>query len=143
MGFYEWDQNRRKKLAKLIRRKVFGCADMQGPFPLLRSVILPAVANAPCGNYRLSKSDLGETFVVDYVGRSDTQLAERIADHINENEYKTFVFCAKLTPGSAYRQECSDFHDFGGDIGLLENDPVLGHPHAPEGESLQCPVCGA
>ena len=38
------------------------------------------------------------------------------------NGYKIFVFCSKSTSVSACFQTCGDFHDFGEDIGLLEDD---------------------
>lgn len=36
------------------------------------------------------------------------------------------------------KKECKNYHDFGGDIGSLDNDI---HPDRPEGKEYECPIC--
>lgn len=38
----------------------------------------------------------------------------------------------------AFEKECKNYHDFGGDIGSLDNDI---HPDRPEGKEYECPIC--
>ena len=115
---------------------------MQGPYDMEVANIRKVVGECKCGNYRLTRVD-GKCnfFRVDYIGRSDSQLAERICDHVKEG-YTRFVFCPKDSPAASYRQECSDYHYFGGILGVLDNDKDLGHPHSPEGLGLKCHICG-
>ena len=141
MNYYNWIEKGTEELQKENDRLVSGACGMTGPFKLEREIVSKMVGDQVAGNYRLSMCDENETFCVDYVGRSDKQLMERICDHISEG-YKTFVWCPQKTAEDAYRQECADFHNFGGDIGLSGNDKNAGHPNSPEGLGLKCHICG-
>ncbi len=141
MSYYKWLYKAIEKLQKENCRRFSGACGMRGPFKLEREIVAKMVGDQVAGNYRLSMCDGGEDFCVDYVGRSDKQLMERICDHISEG-YKTFVWRPQNTAEEAYKQECADFHNFGGDIGLLKNDKDEGHPNSPEGLKLNCSICG-
>ena len=39
----------------------------------------------------------------------------------------------------AYDKECRNYHDFGGDEGLLNN---VKHPDKPAEQDYKCPICG-
>lgn len=105
------------------------------------SVILP---NRP-GNYAYGYIKENGAFGVRYVGRSDTDLLERISHGIAENvdnpslKYEQFKFSYANSPREAYEKECCNYHDFGGEQGRLDNKV---HPDKPEGEDIKCPICG-
>ncbi len=97
------------------------------------------------GNYRIGLIENG-TFNVCYIGRStDQSLVTRICQHLNmdddhyfDDDYY-FFFDAAKTDEEAIRQECLDYHSFGGDDEWLDNDY---HPSMPEDEKCPWPGCG-
>lgn len=96
------------------------------------------------GNYAFGYlNDVGR-FVVRYVGRSDTDLNDRIKHGIRDMEadltlrYERFKFSYADSALEAYEKECRNYHDFGGDEGLLKNED---HPAKPKGYRGVCPVC--
>ena len=96
------------------------------------------------GNYALGYLNAKATFIVRYVGRSDTDLRERIKHGIVDMEadsscrYERFKFSYAENVQEAYEKECRNYHDFGGDRGKLRNTI---HPAKPEGFNGKCPVC--
>lgn len=89
------------------------------------------------GNYALGYRDLEGTFIVRYVGRSDTDLNSRLKDHVNEDpEYRRFKFVTFDSAVDAYKLECQNYHDFDN----LKNEY---HPRKPDGmeNKVFCPVC--
>lgn len=103
------------------------------------------VAEGRKGNYAFGYLDERGVFIVRYVGRSDTDLRERIKHGITDMEsdptcrYERFKFSYAETVKEAYEKECQNYHDFGGAEGLLVNK---NHPDKPEGCSSGCPICG-
>lgn len=90
------------------------------------------------GNYRLAKALSPDGYLyVSYVGRSDSDVATRIADHLGEG-YRYFRFCYQPSRRAAYEQECRDYHKYGGDKGILDNEI---HPASPAFMSYKCPYC--
>jgi len=74
--------------------------------------------------------------VAHYVGRSDSDLASRIKNSINEEiDYKYFWFQYATSPMRAYYLECEWFHKY------LPPDNT-NHPAVPPGTSWRCPVSG-
>lgn len=114
--------------------------DMQGPYQMSSSVIDQRIQPSKIGNYALgylSKDNIH--FIVCYIGRSDTDLKQRIKDHLNESpKYQLFKFSYANSQDEAFKKECINYHDFGGDK-YLENKV---HPDAPSGKGGICPVCG-
>lgn len=75
---------------------------------------------------------------IKYVGRTNTKrLAERLKEHLDEG-YKYFRFCYKDSEEDSFLQECSDYHEFGGLEGSLDNEK---HPEVPAGAKYKCPFC--
>ena len=96
------------------------------------------VASNKIGNYALGHENKEGKFVPEYVGRSDSDLLERLKSHIDEGDkYNSFKFCYKKTVKEAFEQECKNYHDF---IDQLDNDI---HPRRPVGKNYPCPVCGS
>ena len=87
------------------------------------------------GNYRIGVIDDG-VFKVKYVGRTtDQNLQKRMLQHKNRgddhyyNDNHYFFYSIAQTDEDAIRQECVDFHSFGGDD-ILDN---TAHPALPNG----------
>lgn len=87
------------------------------------------------GNYALGYMDDG-TFIVKYVGRSDTDLNRRLKEHLGEHpkSYKRFKFSYASSEKAAFEKECENYHDF-------EPSFNTDHPDQPAGKKYQCPRC--
>ncbi len=113
-------------------------------FCLTNEVIDKVVAPNRIGNYAFGYLNAQATFIVRYVGRSDTDLRERLKHGIADMEvdpdcrYERFKFSYAATAKEAYEKECYNYHDFGGDKGKLRN---INHPTKPKGYDGGCPVC--
>jgi len=113
--------------------------DMDGPFPLTNDEINDVVFRSSAGNYALGHTiteDGERSFIVEYVGRSDTDVAKRLKQHVGEN-YKQFKYSHAASPKQAFEKECKNYHDFGG-IDGLDNEV---HPRRPDGSKWKCPCC--
>lgn len=91
------------------------------------------------GVYLLLKfnTELGR-YDVQYVGRSDSNLNVRLKQHCSEG-YDAFRFEYAFSSEAAYQGECTYYHHYNGDIGLLDNKS---HPDLPDGVSgVVCPIC--
>ena len=94
------------------------------------------IAEQKIGAYALG-SVSGDTFTVNYVGRSDDDLNGRLKKWVGK-KYTHFKCKHYATKKAAYEKECTMYHDFGGSAGL-DNDV---HPAKPVGVACSCPVSG-
>ena len=94
------------------------------------------VPKATPGAYVLGHTEEG-ALIVDYVGRSDNDLQERLLQHADEKKYERFKFEVFGTVEEAFTQECRLWHDFG-EAQFLANET---HPVPAKGCSVPCPVC--
>lgn len=119
--------------------------DMNGPYPLTNDDIDRVIDDGKIGNYAYGYLDKDGVFIVRYVGRSDTNLCDRIKHGIEDMadnpscKYKLFKFSYARNIREAYEKECRNYHDFGGEKGLLCNER---HPAKPDEYEGVCPVCG-
>ena len=95
------------------------------------------VARKLIGNYCLGNySD--ESFIVRYVGRSDTCLQRRLKEQAAKQRWEAFVFRPtnqKSDPiTEAFNIECREYH-------LLKPEDNLMHPDKPSGLHHSCPYC--
>ncbi len=109
--------------------------EMNGPFKLNATTIKNKVAQGKIGNYALGHMK-GNTFIVEYVGRSDNDVAWRLECHIPEG-YQYFKFSYANTIKAAFEKECRNYHDFGENVQL--NNKI--HPNRPKGCNYECPRC--
>lgn len=97
------------------------------------------------GNYAFGYLNNKGVFIVCYVGRSDTDLRERMKHGVEDMledpscRYERFKFSYANSVNEAYEKECRNYHDFGGPEGYLRNKV---HPAKPSGYYGDCPVCG-
>lgn len=106
-----------------------------GPYNLTNEEIDRHVAKDRAGNYAFGHMS-GNTFYVEYVGRSDNDLNGRIKHGVGQ--YKHFKFSYAFSAKAAFEKECRNWHDFGGSDSL---DNKI-HPDKPDFTDLKCPVCG-
>lgn len=111
---------------------------MQGPYTFSPSKIDEFVTRTSPGNYALGYIKEDGTFMVQYVGRSDTDLNSELKAKARLNDrYKKFKYSYATSPKAAFEKECQNFHDFG-ESGKLDNQY---HPDRPSGTGWKCPVC--
>lgn len=109
---------------------------MKGSYPLNKNKIDEEVAQTSAGNYALGYVNDEGTFIVQYVGRADSDINARLKQHIGE-KYKRFKFSYATSPKAAFEKECHNYHDFGGRE-KLDNEI---HPDRPKNSSWKCPCC--
>lgn len=114
--------------------------DMSGAYSLTNAEVSNQVTKTSAGNYALgymkTKDDGGHTFIVQYVGRSDTDVGGRLKQHVGE-KYKKFKYSYASSPKAAFEKECRNYHDFG-ESKSLDNEV---HPRRPNGSGWKCPYC--
>ena len=94
-----------------------------------------SVLKSKVGVYLLSKDGRK----VEYVGRSDSDIAQDIKDGANRfrgMQYFWYEVCSSLK--EAHKRECELYHQY------TERSPLLNarHPAAPNDEQWRCPVAG-
>jgi hypothetical protein len=105
-----------------------------GPFLLTAEGIDATATKTGPGAYALGKVDKDGSFIVKYVGRSDTDLDGRLYDWIGE--YTHFKGSYYGSSKAAFEKECQLYHDFGGSK-VLDNKV---HPAKPANANWNCPV---
>jgi hypothetical protein len=83
------------------------------------------------GAYALGRNEAG-TFYVDYVGRSDSDLINRLKSWVGSYPYFKGAYYA--TPYEAFLKECKLYHDFN------PRDNKI-HPDRAKNANWQCPCC--
>lgn len=86
------------------------------------------------GAYALGEVASNGNFVVNYVGRSDEDLNDRLKDHVGK--YQAFKYGFFQNAEAAYRRECAMYHDFSPPGNSV-------HPARPKGSWLTCHICGS
>ena len=104
-----------------------------------KEVIETLLEDGLIGNYALGNKSNNGSFIVNYVGRSDTDLKKRLMQHLDENHtYSYFKYSVAHSVKEAYFKECKNYHDFGAGV-YLDNK---NHPARPDGVKEACPYCG-
>ena len=111
--------------------------NMNGSYPFNSQKIDEVVTRTSPGNYALGYVNTESTFIVQYVGRSDTDLNKELKARLAP-KYKQFKYSYASSVKAAYEKECQNYHDFG-ENEKLDNDV---HPAKPAGSSWKCPVGG-
>jgi hypothetical protein len=131
-------------------RRVFiiGSLNMDGPYDFNNDSIDLNVAKICGGNYALGIVDENTSnFHVTYVGRSDSDVKDRLKKQLSEikniiSRYETknisFKYSYASSPKEAFEKECYNFHNFVRSNKLTHNV----HPEKPKDVCWKCPVCG-
>ena len=109
---------------------------MEGPYNFTSSEIDRVVTRTSYGNYALGYTKDDGTFIVQYVGRSDTDVNLELKARLT-SKYKHFKYSYATSPKAAFEKECHNYHDFGGSEKL---DNKI-HPSRPADTNWKCPVC--
>jgi hypothetical protein len=106
---------------------------LEGPFPLTKQGVENAVTKKSAGAYALGYTNSNNNFAVEYIGRSDDDLAGRLQQHVPEpfQQFKASYFPSAQ---EAFYKECRLYHDFPN-----QNNKV--HPARTKGKNWSCPVC--
>jgi len=106
---------------------------LTGPYALTVATIDGTLSPNRIGAYACGHTT-GDSFYVDYVGRSDDNVAGRLKQHVGK--YREFKYGYFNSAKAAFEKECSLYHDF------TPSDNTI-HPARPANSSFRCPVCGA
>ncbi|MGA9544124.1 MAG: hypothetical protein WBQ85_11170 [Candidatus Sulfotelmatobacter sp.] len=105
-----------------------------GPYTLTVDGANKAVLYKSPGAYALGKMGADNVFYIDYVGRSDEDVADRLRKHAPE-PYQQFFFGYYNDAQAAHAKECWLYHTF-----KPKDNRV--HPAKPKNSRLSCPECG-
>ena len=108
---------------------------MNASYTLSAAEIDKQITRTSEGNYALGHVNDKAVFLVNYVGRSDTDLNARLKKWVGK--YESFKYAYATSPKAAFEKECRNFHDFGGTVSL-DNDI---HPDRPASSGWKCPAC--
>lgn len=107
---------------------------MQGPYSLDFETIDKVVTSKSPGNYALGKNNENDALLVNYIGRSDIDVNDRLKSWVNQSTNPLFKFSYATSPKAAFEKECVNYHDFK----PAAND---NHPNRPENSNWKCPKC--
>jgi hypothetical protein len=105
---------------------------LRGPFSLTDNGIKNEVLRTSPGAYALG-DEKDSTFYVKYIGRSDSDVNDRLHDHVG-GSYSKFKYEYYSSSKAAFEKECHLYHDFSPDANKV-------HPARPSGSSFKCPDC--
>lgn len=127
------------KLLKPHRHCTDPFTGMAGPYVLDSETVANVVGKHKYGWYWLGRSAAAHFPPrIYYVGRSDTDLAQRILDP-RKYKYTYFWFHITSTVHDAFNGECLDWHKFTDAGAKLDNEI---HPDEPDDHKYPCPVKG-
>lgn len=107
---------------------------MKGPYDLNKDAIDEEVTRTSPGNYALGRKNDKSTFLVGYVGRSDSDVNTRLKSWVGKTRRSLFKFSYATSAKAAFKKECENYHDF--------NPPGNdSHPDRPTGTDWECPRC--
>ena len=107
--------------------------DMKGSYPLTTESVNEQVTKKSPGNYALGYV-AEESFYVQYVGRADIDLNDRLHDWVKEKKHSKFRYSYATSPKAAFEKECHNWHDF-------KPKQNKNHPARPDNANWECPVC--
>jgi hypothetical protein len=105
-----------------------------GPYSLTDEDIASNVSASLPGVYALGSFRPDGSCSVEYVGRSDEDIRERLRLH-TPRSHPQFYFTYCQSEEEAYRIECELFHAFHPPENYV-------HPTRPQHSDLQCAMCG-
>ena len=107
---------------------------MKGPYKLDIETIEEKVTRTSLGNYALGKKSEKGTFIVGYVGRSDSDVRGRLKEWVGKTRRPLFKFSYATSAKAAFEKECKNYHYF-------KPSGNVSHPDRPKGTNWQCSRC--
>lgn len=108
--------------------------EMDGPYNLNNETIDRVVTKTSAGNYALGRKNNEGPFLVNYVGRSDSDVNARLKAWVGKTTNTLFKFSYATSPRAAFEKECVNYHDF-------KPPGNKTHPDRPSGTNWKCPRC--
>lgn len=105
---------------------------LMGPYSLTFDGISSAVTRRSPGVYALGHTGPDGKFHIQHIGRSDTDVRDKLRGYIGSNSMFKYGYFASSR--AAFEKECSLYHDFSPPGNRI-------HPDRPAGSSLECPHC--
>lgn len=107
--------------------------NLEGPYPLNFDKVASVVRQRRPGVFALGYNGNRGAFYVNYIGRSDADLRQRLLDLIGSDT--SFKFAVLDSAEAAFMRECDLFHAFRPRGNRL-------HPGRPPASGWTCPNCG-
>lgn len=107
-------------------------SELFGAYNLTTAGVEAAVKGVGPGAYALGTLKTDGMFYIDYIGRSDDDLASRLQAHVTK-PYPHFKYGFYPSALAAFNKECQLYHDF-----KPKDNKV--HPARPKGSNAPCPV---
>lgn len=107
---------------------------LNGPYDLDEPTIDSAIRKESAGTFVIGMLDDEGTFVIEYVGRADSDLNSTLKAKEEETDFTKFKFIYTDSAEEAFTKECEIYHDF-------EPPANEGHPQRPEHAYWKCPRC--
>ena len=104
-------------------------------YVLNKNNVTKHVMRARIGTYILGEFDRANRFIRRYIGRSTTQLHERLSRHASAQQWPAFQVHYWTTVEEVFQMECLLWHQ--------NRDTIVNkrHPDSPRGLNLTCPYC--
>lgn len=109
---------------------------MSNVYELIRKSVSLNVRKNSKGSYLLGFLDPDEKFIPFYPGRSDTNVQNRLFNHVSSGVFTHFRVFHVERVRDAYHQECRDYH-----LLLRSGITNIIHPARPKGLPYKCPYC--
>ncbi|HKZ95895.1 MAG TPA: hypothetical protein VJ045_02825 [Hyphomicrobiaceae bacterium] len=103
-----------------------------GPFRLTFDGINDAIPRVSPGAYALGHTDVSGRFYVDFVGRADTHIRDKLHSFIGSATL--FKYACLPNAEAAFLKECELYHAF-------KPPGNRTHPDRPSGTNWECPRC--
>ena len=123
-------------MATIKRFRAFDGASRGGRLHRLTEANAERFAWGLCGVYWIL-SEIDGDLVVTYVGRSRSNICDRLLKRVNESDYSHFRLRETANELTAFHAECREFHRYGGTRGL-DN---IAHPPRPAGHRGRGSMC--
>lgn len=112
--------------------KAMASTGLLGPFRLAYDEISNMIPRVSPGTFALGHKDPQGRFCVDYVGRAEKDVREKLREQIGSA--MLFKYSCTPTSEAAFHKECELFHDFKPPGNRM-------HPDRPPRTSWECPRC--
>ena len=109
-----------------------GSSGLVGPFRLSAEAIEVAVRRDSPGVFALGNIDQHGRFLLNRVGRSDSDLREALKNFVGSDTLFKFIYL--YDPRVAFEKECELFHTFHPSSNFI-------HPHCLPETGWTCPYC--
>lgn len=124
-----------------------GSLNMIGPYDFNINSIDANVSEISGGNFALGFVDKNsDNFHVSYIGRSDSNIRDKLKKQLSETKNKASKFDTKnisfkysyaSSPKEAFEKACYNYHNFANSKKISNNV----HPVKPDNEDWKCPIC--